>query len=108
MGYYTSHKLSIIDSIKDNKIADEIFEEIQNDGRFEYIFDWLWDFSESTKWYYLEKDLSDFSKKYPNTIFEVEWKWEESWDIWKMLIRNWKSKKQEAIITIPEININDL
>jgi len=108
MWYYTNHKINIeeIEEWKNN--IDGVFEELIKEEKFNYIFESLNNFWDDVKWYNLERDLKIFSLKYKNLIFIVDWKWEETGDIWKMKINNWKSKTEKAIFTIKEINLEDL
>ena len=92
MWYYTRHSLSIEDNPTKEKSNQEIFEEIKADENIWYGFYELDEFWESIKGYDLEHNLKEFSKKYPNKIFRIKWEWEENYDIWEMVICNWKSK----------------
>jgi hypothetical protein len=49
------------------------------------------EFWEECHWYELENDLKKFSKEYPNKVFSIDWEWEESADVWKMIVINWEA-----------------
>jgi hypothetical protein len=108
MWYNTRHKLEIetIEIIIDN---DEVFNSLkESDEQAKSAFDELWEYWEEIKGYDLEVTIREFSKKYPNKIFTLNWEWEEQGDVWKQVFCNWKTKKVEAEMKLPDISLEDL
>lgn len=65
-------------------------------------------FGDSCKWYRHDEDMKRISRKYPDTIFILEGKGEESGDIWKKYYLNGKCQKSEAVITFEEFDESKL
>lgn len=103
MGYYTSHELKVLSGNSD--LITQFREE--NDSA-KYALDSQGGTSESCKWYDSDTDLMEFSKKHPAELFELSGEGEESGDLWKLYVKNGKSKKVKAVITYPEFNESDL
>lgn len=111
MGYYTNYKLSILNKdkpdydklntfIEQNK--DNESEELPNGKVLSYPLNYLLELfdegSEPTKWYDHEDDMKEFSRMFPNLVFELSGEGEESGDIWKKYFRDGKMQKCEAKI----------
>ena len=94
MGYYTSHYLKVIDG--DEMLIQALRKEC--DGA-EYALDDDGESRESCKWYDHEKDIKSFSKKHPETLFELEGQGEDSGDMWKKYFKNGKMQNCRAKIT---------
>lgn len=62
----------------------------------------------SSKWYEHKENLKEFSKKYPNWLFTLSGKGEESGDIWKAYFVNGKMQLAKARIVIDEFNPKEL
>lgn len=102
MGYYTTYTL---EQPVDSKIIQHFRRE---NSHAEYAFDENGDYSQSTKWYEHKTHLEQFSKLYSDTLFVLSGMGEESEDMWKLYVKNGKSKKVKAIITFPEVNESEL
>lgn len=100
MWYLTSYSIEA-----KQEIIDDL---IKNNENAEYAFDTDGSTYESLKWYWHDKDLLEFSKKYPNDLITLSWEWEESWDIWKTYYKNWKLQHEEAKIIIDSFDENKL
>jgi hypothetical protein len=64
----------------------------------QYPVDMLTDGSQydSIKWYGFEKDVKEFSKHYPDQLFEWHGKGEEQGDVWRAYVKNGKYFYQKA------------
>lgn len=92
MGYYTYHELKVIQpNTKEAKLTefldggDHHHDAI---GELSEYGDNLWD--DSVKWYDREKDMSEYSKRYPDILFQIDGNGEEADDIWR---EYWKEGK---------------
>lgn len=113
MGYYTRYSIAIhsepversrIDGIDANGNPSFVYverklslEDIKYQISNECGYNTLWE--ESVKWYDHEKDMRDFSRKYPEVVFELSGEGEENGDIWKAYFKNGKMQRCKAIIT---------
>ena len=93
MGYYTRHELEIIYG---NDYKTDYEAEIRNFSDYYPLF------GDSVKWYDCEKDMKEYSKKYPSTLFLITGEGEETGDMWKMYVKNGKSITHKAIISYEE------
>ncbi len=111
MGYYTSYSLSW-DCSKSKTVWGDISNKIkslQNDGK--NFFRGVNDFGESVdscKWYSHEKDVAEFSKLFPDVLFELEGEGEDSGDIWKKYFLNGKVQVCNAKVTFAAFNKSKL
>ena len=81
VGYYTRHELSTSEGINE--------EHTHNIGELtEYGSDMF--NGDTIKWYECEKDMKEYSKKYPDIVFTVYGEGEESGDIWNSHFKNGK------------------
>ena len=103
MGYYTEYNLKIEGC--DFEKATEVIEELResSDGA-EYALNEVGESAENCKWYDHQKDLKEFSKKYPDLVFELNGEGEESGDIWKKYFQNGKVQLCNAVIVFPEFD----
>ena len=100
MGYYTQYAIKVDNQELD---IDEIQKEIEEISGYENSFD-----NDSTeifsdgsiKWYESTEDMKKVSTKYPNTLFTVKGKGEESGDIWSEYHKNGKVHKAKTQIII--------
>ena len=119
MGYYTNHNLKIhkIDNEEINnnedlneKLEDKINEAISSHEDMSYAVgsvteDWYCD---SCKWYKHREDMIEFSKLFPDVVFELEGEGENSGDVWKEYYKNGKYQYCPAKITFDEYNHDEL
>ena len=111
MGYCTYYKLKW--SVENSKTTwDEISDEIklrQDAGSdFMYGVDENGSSTDQAKWYDHEKEVSQFSKIYPDVLFELSGEGEESGDIWKKYFLNGKMQLCQAITTFPPFDKSKL
>lgn len=59
---------------------------------------------DESKWYDHQEDLKAFSQKYPQHLFILKGKGEESGDIWMKYFLNGKVQVANAVITFEEFN----
>lgn len=92
MGYSTSYKIKMING----ELAP--FEtEAMSRGYFNLEqliakeFDGYNPFNEACKWYDHDNDMTRFSKKHPEALFELSGEGEESGDVWRKYYKNGKS-----------------
>lgn len=64
--------------------------------------------NDSCKWYNHEKELRQFSTKYPRWLFTLEGKGEESGDLWKKYFVNGKMQSAKAKIVFDEFDSSKL
>lgn len=62
----------------------------------EYALDEDGETADSCKWYSSEKDMIEFSKSYPNWLFQLDGAGEESGDIWRKYFVNGKMQDANA------------
>ena len=119
MGYYTRHNLNIhqIDDEKINNsetlrqdLENEINKAIEAHDDLYYAVgsvteDWICD---DCKWYNSRKDMMEFSKLFPNVVFELEELGESNEDMWKTYFKNGKYQECQAIITYEDYDPNKL
>ena len=97
MGYYTNYSLEVMPH------SDAVIEKFRNDNEHAaYALDESGDSNEGTKWYDHNEDLTKLSKEFPNHIFLLEGKGEESGDIWKTYYKNGKLQECKAKMVFPE------
>ena len=78
MGYRTYHTLTVIPDIHGNHA--------ENIGVLSKYGNDVWD--DEVKWYDCEADMREYSKKYPDLLFIIDGRGEESDDVWRHWYRN--------------------
>lgn len=98
MGYYTEYSLEVQVSEEhdDIEIIGQLREENENAA---YAINENGEYYQECKWYDHEKDLIEFSKKYPYALFTLSGVGEEQPDMWRMYFKNGKRQKAEAQIS---------
>lgn len=122
MGYYSTFRLSTHENSKVNLAS--FFKEIKNSNFYE-IFDsdidneiedieseqiedsFSLDSSDEFKWYDANDDLKEFSKKFPETVFQLDAVGEDG-ERWRVYFKNGKCQEAPAIITFDEYDENKL
>lgn len=99
MGYYTRHKLEIIEGDKD--LIDE-FREYSEDAQ--YAIDSDGDSEESCKWYSHQDELKRFSLLHSEALFKLSGEGEESGDIWHEYYQNGKMQLCKAQIVFADFD----
>lgn len=107
MGYYSKFSLTIsgANNQPDHTLeSSEIMEDLRDSvDEARYALAKNGDSSgEETKWHDAEKELRDFSKKYPTALFKLEVEGEETGDLWHLYVLNGKAQKCKAQIVYPE------
>lgn len=95
MGYYTRYELT---ATPDN---DEIWDAVKTNKNINYAVGDQGNSGEECKWYDNEKDMVEFSKKFPDITFCLHGEGEETGDIWNKYFRNGKKQICKAEIIIP-------
>jgi hypothetical protein len=99
MGYYTQHKLKVIDG------SNELIEELRADCReASYALENNGDCAEDCKWYEHESDMISFSKKHPSALFMLSGEGEENGDAWREYYRNGLRQVCKGEIIYPKFN----
>lgn len=93
MGYYTIHKLTIVEG--DDCITD-YEQEICEFADYPHLF------SDSAKWYACESDMKRYSKTQLGVTFLIEGEGEEKGDIWKCYFKDGKMFKTRAVLVFDE------
>lgn len=102
MGYYTRYALkiprndSLVDTIR-NKYVDAEMALSPGGGTRDAI-----------KWYNHEKDISEFSKEYPQLVFQLDGIGEEDGDIWRKYFKNGKIQRVYAKLVYDEYDAKKL
>ena len=91
MGYYTTHRLSIVSG---NDGVTDYEQEITDFANYNYLFD------DDAKWYTCLEDMKSYSKKHPNVVFCIDGEGEASDDVWKAYFKDGKMFYTKAIITV--------
>lgn len=94
MGYRSYYYLTVFDHSGKNIEPDDVQDFHKNQIESEYDET----FGEETKWYDSDKDMAEYSKKYPDLVFEVLREGEDRVDTCRTFYKNGKS--QECWINI--------
>ena len=103
MGYYTRHKLTVLEG--DKELISELLESCEEAS---YGLQPNGDSEESTKWYEHNKDMVNFSRNYPGNLFKLEGEGEEAGDIWIEYYKSGKCQECKAKITFDEFDEDKL
>ncbi len=99
MGYYTHYELKAKNP-KPNIISDEeLIAHLRltcEDARFALTE--AGETQDTCKWYEHEGQMAEFSKRYPEVVFELSGEGEEGQDIWKKYFKNGKVQRCPAKI----------
>jgi len=100
MGYYTNFVLS---TNTDGDRHKEIIADLRSDDNKNAYFGLTPDgfTNEPIKWYDAEKDIIEFSKKYPDVLFTLYGDGESGDDHWICYIQNGKSQHCNGEIVYP-------
>lgn len=101
MGYYTYYTLKTepdLSTLPDVQTAISEHEEMQ------YAFGPIGDPDDATKWYEWEKDMVEFSRRFPEVLFTLFGEGEESGDFWVAYFRNGKKQLCRGEIVYPEFS----
>lgn len=99
MGYYTRHKLSVIDG--EHALIAELVAENEDAA---CAIDENGETEERCKWYSHQEDMKCFSLKHPDVLFRLDGEGEESGDIWAEYYKGGKMQVCKAEIVIPDFN----
>lgn len=97
MGYYTDYTIT----------ADNGTPELKNEmKKFGFLDEWdegLW--GGNAKWYDWSDDMAKLSKKFPDVLFTIEGRGEDSTDIWGYYYKDGKSyiQAEVTIYDYPEV-----
>ena len=92
MGYYTLHKISIINKYNNIKNLEKLCDVIKNVSGYEfeifdsYLFDENWNAGYGCKWYNFNNDIFKISEKLPKFKIFVEAK-EENGNTWEICVK---------------------
>jgi len=106
MGYTTSHTLIV--HVPQGDSSDVIDDLRNTSDSAKYAINDTGGTEEPCKWYQHEEDLRDFSKKYPDLLFELKGAGEDSGDIWVEYYKNGKMQRVEARIIFDPFNEHEL
>lgn len=103
MEYATSYGLEIKELKADSNEA--IIDNLRKASEgAKYAIDENGETEESSKWYDHEKDLIEFSKRYPSKVFILSGEGEETGDIWKSYFVNGKVQTEKAEIQVAKFD----
>lgn len=91
MGYYTRHKLEILEG---NDNVTDYEKEISELADYNNCFD------DEIKWYDHQENMVEYSKRHPQVVFKLSGEGEESGDIWTEYYQDGKMQREEAEIKI--------
>ena len=101
MGYYTRYELEIVSG--DDYVTDYA-EEISEASNYNDCFD------DDIKWYDYANEMTEYSKKHPDTLFKILGYGEGDGepDVWEHYFKNGKSHKIQGKIVFEEFKIEEL
>lgn len=114
MGYNTKYDLELLNGDTEVKVPITAYDENDNPVKVykkTYIFEDDMKkliqaelggghyFDDDCKWYDHEKDMKNFSKKFPEIVFVLSGEGEEAGDLWKKYFKNGKMQTAYAEIT---------
>ena len=92
MGYYTLHKISIINKYNSEKNLEKLWEVIKDVSEYEftiadsYLIDTNWNCGCGCKWYTFDSDIYEISEALPKFKILVEAK-EENGNTWEVCVK---------------------
>jgi len=100
MGYYTDFRLEVLET--EESEVEEIIDHLRKDSSSaKYAIDDYGDYLEESKWYDHDKEMKEFSKKYPHALFKLHGDGEESEDKWVTYYKNGKSQFCQGVMVYP-------
>lgn len=99
MGYYTRHKLGIVDKGKESIDYLLCKGEISDISGFGTPV-----FEGSIKWHNHEEDMREFSKRYPTAVFCLTGEGQDNWDLWREYYKNGKMQRCDVRIVFDEFD----
>ena len=101
LGYYSNYQLLIVHKDSDAIMAD--FRENNEEARV--AMDENGETDTPIKWYDHERQLKEFSKKYPDAMFQLHGEGESGGeDTWQFYFKNGKGYKDFVIMTFPDFD----
>lgn len=97
MGYYTRYSLEIIEG---NDYITDYKKEISKLSGFSFV--------DSCTWYDHDKDMIEYSKKYPNVVFCLSGEGQDTGDLWKSYYKNGLVQRCKAKIVYDNYNESQL
>jgi len=103
MGYRTQFELHVNTVKAKDKTGDEIIADFRaNNENAEYALNEQGGTNEEAKWYDHEKELKEFSKKYPKVLFTMWGIGEDAGgDHWKHYVKNGKGQLVSGRVVYP-------
>jgi hypothetical protein len=100
MGYYTDHKISILDGDVD---IDDLAQRLEDmTGYHVEVAHKDAVLLQEAKWYECEEDMKALSRDNPHIIFLVEGEGEENGDIWRAFVKDGQWSYQKVQYTWPD------
>ena len=81
-------------------------EDLKNEISKSVGYQYLW--NQGCKWYDHQKDMLNFSRKYPDILFILSGEGEESGDMWRAYFKNGKMQFVKAKIVYDDFDENKL
>lgn len=91
MGYYTRHKLEILEG---NDFSTDYKKEISDLSGYRNAFEY------EIKWCEHQRDMIEYSKLHPKVVFKLSGEGEESGDLWVEYYQNGKFQREKTQIVI--------
>ena len=91
MGYYTRHKLEIVEG---NDNVTDYEKEISELADYGNCFD------DEIKWYDHQENMVEYSKRHHKVVFKLSGEGEESGDIWTEYYQDGKIQREKAEIKV--------
>ena len=109
MGYYTDFSLETVEENGMTRCSecDTLYEVDHKKNIAKHIGGYN-PFEDVCKWYSYEKDMTAYSKNYPNTMFILSGEGEESGDIWKAWYENGASYRETARVQIADFDASKM
>ena len=97
MGYYTRHKLEIVEG---NDNVTDYEKEISKLADYGNCFD------DEIKWCDHQENMIEYSKRHPTVVFKLSGEGEERGDIWTEYYQDGKMQREKAEIKIKVADFN--